>query len=154
MGKRIPKSEWGEGPWLTEPDHVDFEHLGYPCILHRNKHGSWCGYVGVPADHPWFGKGYDDVDAEVHGGLTYAEPCQGDVCHPGNEPRHWLGFDCTHAFDKAPEMDAALASYKLPDGGSEPCKEWFGEPVTYKDLDYVKAETERLAEQAAAAGRP
>lgn len=32
------------------------------------------GYVAVPRDHPFFGKDYDDVDIEAHGGLTFAAP--------------------------------------------------------------------------------
>lgn len=152
-GLRIPKSDWGEGPWQNEPDHVDFQHAGFPCILHRNTMGAWCGYVGVPKDHPWHGKGYDDVEADAHGGLTYAEPCQGDICHVGepDDNRWWLGFDCNHGDDMAPEMDAAMRSWKVPGLRDRPRKEWFGEPVTYKDLAYVRAETERLAEQAKAA---
>jgi hypothetical protein len=35
--------------------------------------GHRCGYVSVPAEHPMFGKHYDDVEVTVHGGLTYAE---------------------------------------------------------------------------------
>lgn len=30
------------------------------------------GYVAVPKGHPFFGKGYDDVNVSVHGGLTFA----------------------------------------------------------------------------------
>jgi hypothetical protein len=135
---------------VGEPDHVDFEHAGFPCIVHRNSLGAWCGYVGVPEGHPWFGQGYDDVEADVHGGLTYAEPCQGNICHDRPEKRFWLGFDCNHAQDIAPGMYeiAAKAGYKYP--GVEG---FFGEPVTYKDLAYVRAETEKLAEQAKTAAR-
>ncbi len=146
-----PKDKWGDGPWQSEPDHVAFEHAGFPCILHRNKLGAWCGYVGVPESHAWFGKGYDDVAADVHGGLTYAEPCQGDICHDAPEKRHWLGFDTAHAQDAPPGMSALLRELgkKAPALGMQ--RAWFGEPVTYKDLAYVREETERLAEQAAAA---
>lgn len=137
---------------MGEPDHVDFEHAGFPCILHRNNLGAWCGCVGVPEGHPWFGQGYDDVGADVHGGLTYAEPCQGSICHPGPDKRYWLGFDCAHAQDIAPgiEHDLARARKELGDNPlwQSAAKSFFGQPVTYKDLAYVRAETERLAEQA------
>jgi hypothetical protein len=55
------------------------------------------------------------------------------------------------AQDIAPGMYevAAKAGYKY---GQE--QDYFGEPVTYKDLAYVRAETERLAEQAKAAACP
>ena len=31
------------------------------------------GYVAVPPEHPYHGKHYDDVDVEIHGGLTFSE---------------------------------------------------------------------------------
>lgn len=32
-----------------------------------------CGYLAVPEGHPWYGKHYGDIGADVHGGLTYSE---------------------------------------------------------------------------------
>lgn len=31
------------------------------------------GYVAIPKEHPLYGISYDDVDIDVHGGLTFAE---------------------------------------------------------------------------------
>lgn len=124
-------------PWLTEPDHVQFEAHGFPCIIHRNGSGAWCGYVGVPPDHPLHGVHYGDVDLdfEVHGGLTYSEPCQGDICHkakPGEpDDVYWFGFDCNHGFDYAPRQS-------FPNMVSE---------SEYRDQAYVTAETTKLAAQ-------
>lgn len=142
-----PKETWGDGPWQTEPDHAEFRHAGFPCILHRNKVGAWCGYVGVPPGHPWHGLGYDQVhemesELSVHGGLKYADACQGDICHkpaPG-EPDDvwWLGFDCAHVGDFLPVVAALVG--RGPRMGE-----------LYKTIHYVRAETERLAEQAKAA---
>lgn len=53
------KHLWGDGPWVQEPDRVEWvdEETGYQCLARRTKHtGTWCGYVGVPPGHPWFGK--------------------------------------------------------------------------------------------------
>lgn len=48
---------FGEGPWLDEDDQVEFETSGYACFIRRNTMtGTWCGYVGVPAGHPYHGK--------------------------------------------------------------------------------------------------
>jgi hypothetical protein len=54
------------------------------------------GYVGVPEGHPWFNKHYDDIDASVHGGLTY-----GRNHLPMQEPDGywWVGFDTGHYGD-------------------------------------------------------
>jgi len=90
----------------------------------------------------------------VHGGITYSGVCQGHICHvtqPGM-PEHlfWYGFDCGHFLDVIPGMDAMLASL-----GKE---QRFGRdedtPVRlrshYRDVAYVTAATNELAEQLAA----
>jgi hypothetical protein len=142
----MEERELPPGPWHDESDHVEFEHLGHPCILHRGPTGAWCGYVAVPPGHPWHGRGFDwknGVDADVHGGITYANACQGSICHvakPG-EPDDvwWLGFDCNHLGD----MDAQKI---IEDGGV------YGHdgmwPRQYRTVGYVRRETEKLAEQA------
>lgn len=52
------KSSWGDGEWLHEPDKKQWtdQDTGYPCLIVRNRVGALCGYVGVPLDHPYFGK--------------------------------------------------------------------------------------------------
>jgi len=62
------------------------------------------GYVGVPEDHPWFEKYYDDVDPNIHGGLTYSgEECP--AVHAEDfklvlpDYLYWLGFDTGHFSD-------------------------------------------------------
>ncbi len=138
----IDKSKWGPGPWQDEPDRVEFEHAGFPCLINRVAHsGSWCGYVAVPPNHPAFEKGYDDVDVSVHGGLTYANHCRDVICHipkkGESENVWWLGFDCSHAGDGMPAMNGHI--------GNE--DNYFSRG--YKDIDYVKRETKDLAEQLA-----
>lgn len=136
-----------DGPWTNEPDHVEFEHLGVPCIIHRNLMGTWCGYAGVHPGHPYHGLGYDDdvVTARAHGGLTYADKCRGSICHvpkPGeSDDVWWFGFDCGHAGDLVPQMEALRESHAWARYGEE----------TYRDQEYVTAETKELAQQLAAA---
>jgi hypothetical protein len=144
---KIDKSTWPDGPWKNEPDREQWQHAGYACLAVRNHHGNWCGYVGVDSAHPLYGKSYDDCDVEVHGGLTYAGKCDGPICHvpePGMpDDVWWLGFDCAHAWDLVPgrlafELETpALRKY----AAITRCEE------TYRDLAYVKASTEKLAEQ-------
>lgn len=38
----------------------------------RHPTGHLCGYLGVPKGHPWYELHYDDIQADVHGGLTFA----------------------------------------------------------------------------------
>lgn len=134
------RDEWGAGPWETEPDRVDFEHAGFPCLLHRGGLGHWCGYVGLPSGHPLFGLDYEIPDVDVHGGLTYAEVCAGHICHvpkPGeSDSRWWFGFDCGHAFDLSPGLILAEGRFLTR-----------GRDAHYRDVTYVRQQTERLAEQ-------
>ncbi len=145
----MPKKEWGPGAWRSEPDRVEFEAHGFPALIVRQmKSGHLCGYVGVPPGHPWHGKGWSDgLDIDVHGGITYARKCEGDVCHipkPGEpEDIWWLGFDCAHANDFRPADEAYMASL-----GIDAHAFGLGEYETYKDIAYVRSEIESLALQA------
>ena len=135
---RIDKSAWGAGPWQDEPDRAEWRHDGLPCLALRNERsGNWCGYVGVPPEHPLHGKSYSELNVDVHGGLTYANACSGHICHvpePG-EPDHvwWFGFDCHHARDLAPGVPL---KFRFD----------FGDSV-YRTLEYVTNETNCLASQ-------
>lgn len=128
------------GPWNDEPDFAEFVFDGFPCVLNRNNMGAWCGYVGVPEGHPWYCVGYDDIGADVHGGLTYAE---GHV--PGthadstwevggvSQTLWWVGFDCIHSGD--------LSLSDVQSGSRD------GE---YRTAGYAKIEVMSLAKQALA----
>ena len=148
--RQFDKSKWGDGPWLAEPDRVEFMHAGLRCLMQRYHMGSWCGYVGVPPGHVLHGNTrYDDLPVNVHGGLTYADACHGDICHdPENtggvffsgfgctHDVFWFGFDCAHAWDAIPEMSKdSLFS---------------GDVVVYRDEQYVRQQVESLAKQLAA----
>lgn len=139
----VDRSKWGRGPWDDEPDRWEGEHEGFPLLAVRNRMGAWCGYAAVPPGHPWHGRNvFRDIDADVHGGLTYGNTCQGSICHvpkPGEpDDVFWVGFDCNHSGDVAPGMEAVLPGYH----------EHF---ASYRTLDYVQRECRKLAEQAKAA---
>lgn len=145
----------GDGPWADEPDKVQWidPETGLDCLIVRNPMGALCGYVGVPPGHPWHGADYDDVDVDVHGGLTFASSCHEDapkdmgVCHvpaPGRPADvWWLGFDCCHSDDVAPMYVDTYIDMLTTPGWPAP---------TYKDVSYVSAQCELLAEQVAAVG--
>jgi len=146
--RTMDKSNWGPGPWQDEPDKKQWfdKETGYPCLIVRNDFGALCGYVGIPEDHPFYNKGYDEVyDAtqslEVHGGLTFADFCHntGDekraICHIGDDKPWWFGFDCAHYGDMCPQI-----KYLFRFG------EDFYEDV-YRDFDYVTNQVKNLAKQ-------
>lgn len=163
------KVQWGAGPWQDEPDRVEFEHAGFPCLIRRTEFGALCGYVAMPPGHPWHGQHYDNRGLpEAHGGLTFAGECHGPICHEPKwgEPADvwWLGFDCAHAWDLTPGLRALLRHAKDKIYGdfdspfheifhklealqqSMPAAAWPTE--TYKDIAYVRAQCEAIAEQA------
>jgi hypothetical protein len=146
----VDKSGWPDGPWMKEPDKVQWtdEATGLPCLIRRNHQlGNWCGYVGVAASHPAFGKDCREIDVDVHGGLTFAEFCDEDeketgICHvpePGSDARvWWFGFDCGHAWDLEPGMMRLLPRHMFLNARS-----------TYRDIAYVQGECRHLARQLA-----
>lgn len=67
---------------------------------HTNGYGWGNGYVKIIPSHKDYGKGYDDIDVNIHGGLTFSEIIQsGDEWPEG----HWVGFDTSHSNDN-PEV--------------------------------------------------
>ena len=156
----VDKTGWGDGPWQAEPDKRQWQDkaTGLPCLIVRNPIGALCGYVGVPAGHPVHGKGYDDVDVGVHGGLTFADRChegaeEHSICHkpaPGeSDDVWWLGFDCAHAGDLSPQHAATMREIRvMPEFRRLPSP--YMRDDTYKDIAYVEGEVQRLAAQLAA----
>lgn len=121
------KSSWPPGPWHDEPDEHEWVYCTYPCRIARGPGGAWCGYITLPAHHPWRSIikniGYDGIDCTVHGGLTYANGCT-------------VGFDCAHGWDLCPAL-----------GGVWNAGVWDANS-TYRDMAYVIAQCESLARQA------
>lgn len=171
------KAQWGRGPWTNEPDKaqgVD-DATGYPWLIVRGPMGSLCGYVGVPEGHPWYEVAYREIDADVHGGLTYSDHCSPkedidrlgigrSICHIVHDDEHedawWVGFDCGHAFDLMPGLRFTLNKIKKEAVAGrtfwQKVKAWFRsedelDPPwkdVYRNWDYVHEEIKHLAEQA------
>ena len=133
---------------------------GYPAAIRRSPvAGALCGYVGVPPEHPYHGKDWQTLELGVqpHGGLTYGGPLENLV-----EVAWWLGFDCGHAFDYMPALEALLHAIRAPKywahhaahGPPLPLAPFQGLGGTYRHLAYGKNETDTLARElrAAAAG--
>lgn len=117
--KKLLAEEGDEYEWKSKE--------GYICNIRRNHMGAWCGYVFLPKGHKLYGKHYDDVDVEVHGGLTFSE----EATHKKTEQKFWVfGFDTAHAGDFV---------YGL--GNMIPDRE------IYRNKEYMINETNYLAEQ-------
>jgi len=148
------KEMWGEGRWVDEPDYVEFEHNKAQCLIRRvycpeGENGEFifgghlCGYVLLPENHPFRNKGMD-VESQVHQGITFNGYFLNDL------ENYYIGFDCGHMNDIIPSLQ------KLYKEINEKIK-WFGfvedsffKP-TYKDIEYVKGECKKLADEVVAA---
>lgn len=131
--------DWGYGPWLWEPSFLAWRDpvTGLPCVIRRNDHlGNLCGYVGIPEDHPWRLIDRDDINVQVHGGLTFED----------RGPDHrYLGFDCAHFMDLAPGLHMLTRRLRPLLDFDAPTLE------VYRGLTYVITEVQDLARQLAAA---
>lgn len=61
-----------------------------------SKHGWGNGYVKIVPGNKFFQKHYDDIDVNVHGGLTFSEDVKDDSF---DSPGYWIGFDTAHYND-------------------------------------------------------
>ncbi len=155
--KTVDRKGWPSGPWDNEPDKLEWRapsSPSYPCLIVRSPTGALCGYVGVPPGHPAHGKDHGCLeDVGSHWGLTYSGACSGNVCHvpePGeSDDVWWLGFDCAHAGDYCPGLEARLGM-RPGRRGPEPYVEpgpgtAFWDADRYRDVDYVRACVNDLA---------
>lgn len=121
------RREMRDGPWHGEPDLVEFQHAGMSCLAERSRNGTWCGYVELPADHPWRGIIGDLSRGNVHGGICRIRPRRGAL------DAEFVGFECDHVDldDLIPSHPSTHASYS-----------------EYRDLAFVREDVERMAEMA------
>jgi len=114
-------------------------HRGFDWVVMHNGMGFRCGYVRVPADHPWaaiewHGSSFD-AGVRVHGGVTFVES---DTYTDGR----WIGFDCGHYGDAPdPNLPHRWTASDMP--------MFSGDAV--RTQGYVEYECRSLCEQAAEA---
>lgn len=141
---------WGNGPWFDEVDLLGFSSEGFNCRIIRSIRGNLCGQIFVDKVHPWFGKSFLDITADVYGGLTYCE----------QEKDKWaVGFDCAHEDDIIPvalKTENLLSVFKkMHRLNGDPVEILHGNEgqyaqtsKTYKDIKFVRNELNKLAIQA------
>ena len=106
--------------YAGEPNILAGIHKAYSWAIIRTPALHLCGYVQVPETHSLYKTDYNDCELSVHGGLTYGAEAKAPFWG------YWIGFDCAHSGDFSPRI-AILG--------------------TYRDIDYVQAECERLIDQ-------
>lgn len=88
---------------------VDSEMNGIAYRIVRGPY-SLCAYVCCPARSPLIGHDYDDVDLDVHGGLTFAGPKM--VLPPRRNDEWWFGWDYSHVGDQTFDANGGLKGLK------------------------------------------
>ncbi|HEX6527375.1 MAG TPA: hypothetical protein VF070_46290 [Streptosporangiaceae bacterium] len=109
------------------------DHEGYLWEVQNNGVGYRCGFVRVPRGHPWHGRGYDQIPAD----LNFAQPDTEDDAW-------WLGFGW---------FDAPDPSLPLREGRSPDYYDHLSRSGVIRTTEYVESECHRLAEQARRAER-
>ena len=116
-----------EKEWVTQ--------AGLPAKVKIMPMGHRCGYVGVNAE-TFKDKGYDDLDVDVHGGLTYARDEEDGL--------RWYGYDCAHLGDA---RDINLMDERHRELFAKYPFDFNDGSDTVKSLDYCIIECENLATQ-------
>lgn len=78
--------------FLDEGNYNGYDYYITSCGAHP------CAYVALTDKHPFFGKDYDDIPIDVHGGITFGcelHPHIGKIC---------IGWDYAHLGDYNPYL--------------------------------------------------
>lgn len=162
---------------ISEKDKKIFKRFGYRCFITRTNLGHLCGYVEIPKHHFFYKKNYHEdllIDSwilkeaeqcfekniikninkkeyvklinnknrkkeqehidciiEVHGGITYSN---NKIVSAKKKDVWYFGFDAAHHLDLVPSLCYDLI-------------EKHNKEHTYKDMNYMTKQTEKLAKQ-------
>ena len=88
--------------WTPENKAIDILDEG----IYKNYHyaivsfGSHpCAYIELPKGHKYYGKDYDDIPIDCHGGLTYSSEGILPSSSIYHRDGYWIGWDYAHLGD-------------------------------------------------------
>lgn len=125
------EKEGNQLEWVYTTKHG----IEYKCLITRNDSlKNLCGYVIMDEDDDFYGFNYNNIPVSAHGGLTYSDEYEGG----------WMiGFDCAHSGDLVPGFSELSERFKAGFSAN-------GGVITgrvYRDMNFVKSECERIADQ-------
>lgn len=155
LTKERKKEIWGDGPWVDEPDYLEFNHKGINCVVRRIYTAGFGGYLGayiqISKEQPLHVK----KDAFIKYELSSHKKLF--ITYQNGED--WIGFHCGHSYDIIPSIRFVLEKSDINEDPriqenreiSKKFKQLFPDnPIinpTYKTWDFVVEETKKLAEQ-------
>lgn len=91
--------------WIPKVEVVrDFTHGGFKCLVHKQKSGSLDGYVVLPREHPYYGKG----PGYILDLFTYEDRLSSSTPFPGVDP--WkVGI---HTHERYNDIDFVVSKTK------------------------------------------
>jgi len=111
---------------------------GFPWfVLSQGTHPT--AYISLPKGHKYYGKGYDEIPIDVHGGLTYAD--SDFYFNPIVIKNLWfIGWDYAHAGDfLGYELEEGIkALRKKYNSKGEPDKKWTTKELREEVFDAIK----------------
>ena len=138
------KKNFPPGKWLGEPDLCYWDHK-LPCLAVRDMGmGIWKGFVAVDEQHLFYEKRLEDL-LKMPEALEIFQVVYGGICATGRLPPKfkefaknywWIGIETSHGGDLMPLL-------KLDVSEAEMAK--FQSNQTYKDLKFIRSETNKLA---------
>ena len=158
-----------KGPWSKEPDRKSWKSHGLCCRIERgctDYSVHLCGYVGIPRDHPLFGKDYSDIVTTDPGVFIRKVSIGDDVgivsmfCNADKvDPEtNTMPLDLAFSVHGGITYSGRLYTLKYTrlwwfgfdcshcDDLTSPDPRWSTGGV-YRDMEFVTQETERLARQ-------
>ncbi len=94
--------------WLPKEELArEFRHAGFKCLIRKDKSGSLAGYVVLPREHPYYGKGPWDIPESIiaQDGLSFSTPLK-----KGGDKGEWRVGIHTHEIYKS--MDFVVNKIK------------------------------------------
>lgn len=141
------KKDFPKGIWLKEPDLCFWYFGGLPCLTVRDMSmGIWKGFVGIDSEHPLYEKSIQDIIGlpqaldlfrAAYGGLNGAGKLSPKYQNYAQD-YWWIGIETTQGSDLMPLL-------KLDQSDADMVKLLSNQ--TYKDLHFIRRETNKLAKQ-------
>lgn len=138
------KKGFPPGKWIHEPDLCAWEN-NLPCLVIRDMSlGVWKGFVAIDEQHPFFEKQIEEL-LLIPEALEIFQDVYGGISATGRLPPKykefaknywWVGIETTHGGDLMPLLKLDM---------SEPEMSKLLSNQTYKDLHFIRKETNKLS---------